>query len=190
LTAIHQKLAAIFQGEHAEHLEHIRSILALFEQTSLENVAETLAATKGRSEIDEAFRRAHSLKGAARAVDLEAVEGLAAGLETIFSRVREGTLPLDQRLTRVIHQVLEASEDCVGALRENRIPEEPAAALRAMESLLAGGADLPIPSSRKALAAALPATPASEPRADMVRMPAEDLDRLVRSTGRFRSRSG
>ena len=37
---------------------------------------------------------------------------------------------------RVIHQVLDASEDCVGAFRENRIPEEPAAALRAMEDLL------------------------------------------------------
>ena len=61
MTTIRQKLAAIFQGEHAEHLEHIRSILAL-----LENVAEV----KGRTEIDEAFRRAHSLKGAARAVDL------------------------------------------------------------------------------------------------------------------------
>ena len=96
LTDIRQKLAAIFQGEHAEHLEHIRSILAL-----LENVAEA----KGRSELDEAFRRAHSLKGAARAVDLDAVEGLASGLETLFSRVREGTLPLDQRTTRVIHQV-------------------------------------------------------------------------------------
>jgi two-component system, chemotaxis family, sensor kinase CheA len=187
LTAIHPKLAAIFQGEHAEHLEHIRSILAL-----LDNVAET----KGRSEIDEAFRRAHSLKGAARAVDLEAVEGLAAGLEAIFSRVREGTLPLDQRMTRVIHQVLEASEECVGALRENRIPEEPSAALRAMEGLLGGRADLPVRSRppgrlvRPAEPAAAPPAPLPpEPRAEMVRMPAEDLDRLVRSTGRILTES-
>ncbi len=197
MTAIHQKLAAIFQGEHAEHLEHIRSILALFEQTSLENVAETVVETKGRTELDEAFRRAHSLKGAARAVDLDAVEELAAGLETIFSRVREGTLALDQRLTRIIHQVLEASEDCVGALRENRIPEEPAAALRAMEGLLAGGADLPVRSRplcrlepEKNVSSASPAVaPPAEPRADMVRMPAEDLDRLVRSTGRILTES-
>jgi two-component system chemotaxis sensor kinase CheA len=73
LTDIRQKLAAIFQGEHAEHLEHIRSILAL-----LESVGET----QGRSELDDAFRRAHSLKGAARAVDLDPVEALASGLET------------------------------------------------------------------------------------------------------------
>jgi len=41
------------------------------------------------------FRRAHSLKGAARAVDLDAVEELASGIETLFSGVREGSLPLD-----------------------------------------------------------------------------------------------
>ena len=127
MTAIQQKLAAIFQGEHAEHLEHIRSILGL-----LEHVAET----KGRAEIDEAFRRAHSLKGAARAVDLETVEGLASGLETLFSRVRQGTMRLDQKTARVIHQILDASEQCVGAFRENRVPEDPAAALLAIDDVL------------------------------------------------------
>ena len=176
MTAIHQKLAAIFQGEHADHLEHIRSILAL-----IENVG----GTRGMTEIDEAFRRAHSLKGAARAVDLAAVEGLAAGLETLFSRVREGSLPLDRRMRRVIHQVLDASEDWVSALRENRTPEEPADALQALEDLLGNkepevvGPDL---GTKPAVAAAAPA--AGLPLADMVRMPAEDLDRLVRSTGR------
>ncbi len=93
MTDIRQKLAAIFQGEHAEHLEHIRSILALLENASDQNDSRKT----GGGELDEAFRRAHSLKGAARAVDLEAVEGLASGLETVFSRVREGTLALDQR---------------------------------------------------------------------------------------------
>src|SRR6185503_8956523 len=101
---IRQKLAVIFQGEHAEHLQHIRSILGL---------VDSVGETKGRTELEEAFRRAHSLKGAARAVDLNAVEGLATGLETLFSRVREGTLALDKRVTRVVHQVLDASEDCV-----------------------------------------------------------------------------
>ena len=182
MIAIHQKLAAIFQGEHAEHLEHIRSILAL-----LENAGET----KGRTEIDEAFRHAHTLKGAARAVDLAAVEGLASGLETLFSRVREGTLPLDQRMTRVIHQVLDASEDCVGAFRDDRIPEEPAAALRAMQDLLenretriAGPVDLP---AKPAVTATAPQ--ASTPPVEMVRLPAENLDRLVRSTSQILTES-
>jgi two-component system chemotaxis sensor kinase CheA len=180
LTAIRQKLAAIFQGEHAEHLEHIRSILALFE-----NVGET----HGRTEIDEAFRRSHSLKGAARAVDLDAVEGLASGLETLFSRVREGTLALDLHAARVIHQVLDASEDCVGAFRDGRIPDEPAAALRAMEDLLGIGS----PAQPVDLPAKEP-VPASAPQAgsqpaEMVRLPAENLDRLLRSTGQILTES-
>lgn len=182
MIAIRQKLAAIFQGEHAEHLEHLRSILAL-----LENVEQA----KGSTELDEAFRRAHTLKGAARAVDLEAVEGLAAGLENLFSRVREGSLPLDQRMTRVIHQVLDASADCVCAFRENRIPEEPAAALRAMQDLLenretpiAGPVDLP---AKPAIAAPAP-QPNVQP-AEMVRLPAENLDRLVRSTSQILTES-
>ena len=196
MTDIHQKLAAIFQGEHAEHLEHIRSVLALLEQTSFDSILET----KGRTEIDEAFRRAHSLRGAARAVELDAVEGLASGLETLFSRVREGSLPLDRRMTRVIHQALDASEECVGAFRENRIPEDPGAARRAMDDLL-GVASPPLPSPPPPSGAAqLPVSePASEqrpqgavkpePPAEMIRLPAENLDRLVRSTGQILTES-
>jgi two-component system chemotaxis sensor kinase CheA len=188
LTDIRQKLAAIFQGEHAEHLEHIRSILAL-----LENASDKTGGTG----LDEAFRRAHSLKGAARAVDLDAVEGLASGLESLFSRVREGTLALDQRASRVIHQVLDASEDCVGAFRENRIAEEPSAARRALEDLL--GIDTPLVLGPLNLS-----TPAGLPEnadgvapvplaglqpVEMVRLPAENLDWLVRSTGQILSES-
>ncbi len=185
MTGIRQKLAAIFQGEHAEHLEHIRSILAL-----LENVAET----KGRSELDEAFRRAHSLKGAARAVDLDAVEGLSSGLETLFSRVREGSMPLNQRMTRVIHQVLEASEECVGAFRENRIPDEPVEALKAMDDLLGikepGAVEQASASEGGPQPAHGPAgaQPGEQP-VEMVRLPAENLDRLVRSTGQILAES-
>jgi two-component system chemotaxis sensor kinase CheA len=181
LIAIHQQLAAIFQGEHAEHLEHIRSILAL-----LENVPET----KNRKELDEAFRRAHSLKGAARAVDLDAVEELASGLETLFSRVRDGTLPLDQRMSRIIHGVLDASEECVGAFRENRVPDQPEEALLAMEEVL--GISNPqmdgLPHPQQKTTAASAPQERLQPT-EMVRLPAENLDRLVRSTGQILTES-
>ena len=195
MTDIRQKLAAIFQGEHAEHLEHIRSILELLENGLLENGLPENGLPENASEqadgtgLDEAFRRAHSLKGAARAVDLAAVEGLASGLETLFSRVREGSLSLDQRAARVVHQVLDASEECVGAFRENRIPEEPAAALLAIADLLG----LKKPAGARAEAPAQPRrtnASASVPQPiEMVRLPAENLDRLVRSTGQILSES-
>jgi two-component system, chemotaxis family, sensor kinase CheA len=180
LSEIRQKLAAIFQGEHAEHLEHIRSILALLENASDKT---------GGPGLDEAFRRAHSLKGAARVMDLAAVEGLASGLETLFSRVREGTLPLDQRATRVVHQVLDASEECVGAFQENRIAEEPAAAaLQAIARLLEiqdPGAKEPAVFRTEAEANVATLSPAVSHPVEMARLPAENLDRLVRSTGQI-----
>ena len=181
MTGIGQKLAAIFQGEHADHLAHIRSILAL-----LEHVAEA----KGRAELDEAFRRAHSLKGAARAVDLNAVEGLASALETLFARVREGSLPLNQEATGVIHQVLDASEDCMAAFLEGRIPEAPAEALGAIANLLGirePGLEGPV-QAKPATVAGIPLA-APLPVVEMVRLPAENLDRLVRSTGQILSES-
>jgi two-component system chemotaxis sensor kinase CheA len=178
LIGIREKLGAIFQAEHAEHLGQIRSILAL-----LENVSEA----RGRSELDEAFRRAHSLKGAARAVDLPAVEGLAQGLETLFSRVREGALPLDKKTAKVIHQVLDSSEDCLAVFRENRIPEEPAAALRAMAELLGVPAGM-VESLRLPAATETP-PPAAFQRTEMVRLAGDALDRLVRSTGQILTES-
>src|SRR5258708_18467730 len=86
--------------------------------------------------LDEVFRRAHSLKGAARAVDLRPVEGLAHRLETLFSRVRQGVLLLDKNVTGTVQQVLDASEDCVTALGENRPPADFKAALEAIERVL------------------------------------------------------
>jgi chemotaxis protein histidine kinase CheA len=95
LKDIRRKLLATFQIEHREHLEQIRSLLAM--------AAATDGHTAG-SELEEAFRRAHSLKGAARAVDLQPVEGLAHRLETLFSRVRQGTLILDKEVTAVVQR--------------------------------------------------------------------------------------
>ncbi len=122
---IQQKLLATFAIEHRDHVEQIRLLLA-----SVTN------ATVPGPELDEVFRRAHSLKGAARAVDLTAVEGLAHRLETLFARVRRGEHPLDQDASRVVLRVLDASEDCVNAVGQVGEPESMAAALLAIQKIL------------------------------------------------------
>ena len=43
----------------------------------------------------EVVRHLHSLKGAARAVDLRSIENLAHRLETLFARIRAGVVSLD-----------------------------------------------------------------------------------------------
>ena len=97
-----QALLATFQVEHQEHVQRIRESLRAFEQSS---------GDAAGAEFDDVFRRAHSLKGAARAVDLRPIEHLAHRLETLFSRIRDGQSRLDRSAVKVIDQVLDASED-------------------------------------------------------------------------------
>jgi two-component system, chemotaxis family, sensor kinase CheA len=122
-----QKLLATFQIEHRDHVEQIRSLLAMIEKTS---------GQQARAGLDEAFRRAHSLKGAARAVDLRPVEGLAHRLETLFSRVRQGALSFDEKVAGAVSQALNASEDCVIALGRHGPAPDLGPALHAIEPVL------------------------------------------------------
>ncbi len=124
---IRQRLLDTFQIEHGDHIEQIRSFLATIDSEPVPPAS---------TELEEAFRRAHSLKGAARAVDLNAVEGLAHRLETLFSRVRQGVLLLDRNVASVAQQVLDASEDCVAGLADNRFVPGFESSLRAIEQVL------------------------------------------------------
>src|SRR6185295_2101631 len=56
LKDIRKKLLATFQIEHKEHLKYIRDILAASTQAG---------GPPAATDLDEIFRRAHSLKGAA-----------------------------------------------------------------------------------------------------------------------------
>lgn len=167
---IRQRLLATFQIEHRDHVEQIRSLLAMMEKT---------AASPARVQLDEAFRRAHSLKGAARAVELQPVEDLAHHLETLFSRVRQGALPLDQEVAGVVQQVLDVSEDCVTGLSENRPAPGFGPALQAIERVLGVERVEPerqvvtIPDTREPV-------PAFQPL-DTVRITARNFDGLLRS---------
>ncbi len=127
------------------------------------------------AELDEAFRRAHSLKGAARAVDLRPVEGLAHRLETLFSRVRQGELPFDGNVAGVVSQALDASEDCVSALGENRVTPDFGPALHAIERILGMEPDRPGPEPTES-------TPVFQPLAT-VRVTMRNFDGLLRSAG-------
>jgi two-component system chemotaxis sensor kinase CheA len=162
---LQQKLLATFEIEHRDHVEHIRSLLALVER----------AGTAAGPELEEVFRRAHSLKGAARAVDLCTIERLAHRLETLFSQVRQGARPLNPPLVAVVQQVLDASEDCMAGLAENRQPRSVATALEAIETVL--GIEAEVPDSPRE---PRPALPAFE-RRETVRISARNFDGLFRS---------
>ena len=93
MTDIRKQLLAAFDAEHREHLQAIRSALD--------------HAGRGEIDLTDVFRRAHSLKGAARAVDLPAVEEVAHQLEALFSQVLEGQQSLDAPTVATVRQNLD-----------------------------------------------------------------------------------
>lgn len=99
MTDIRKQLLAAFEAEHREHLHAIRTALASLGQ--------------GNADMHDVFRRAHSLKGAARAVDLPAVEEIAHELEALFSRVLAGDRTLDESITADVRVKLDTIEDLV-----------------------------------------------------------------------------
>lgn len=121
---IRQKLIGIFKAEAGEHLACIRSIL------------EKEGAGIAGANLDEVFRRAHSLKGASRAMDMRNVESLAHPLETLFVRVRDGALKLEAPVMKVVNLVLDAIEDGVAAMLAGQPPKDPAQALNAITQVL------------------------------------------------------
>ena len=76
-TGLRERLRAAFASECREHLSEIRDVLAQGDRGPLP-----------RPRLDDAFRRAHSLKGAARAVDLTDVQTIAHHLESLLAALR------------------------------------------------------------------------------------------------------
>jgi two-component system, chemotaxis family, sensor kinase CheA len=182
LQNIQQKLLAVFQLEHRDHLEQIRSLLAVVGKTG---------TGPARAELEEVFRRAHSLKGAARAVDLNRIEQLSHGLETLFSRILNGACRLDGEVNRIVHQVLDATEDCISEGNGKQSSASTSEALRALNGVLGEQAtthtakeapqDDTEPRHTQQDAAPEPA-PAFQPL-ETVRITAENFDGLFRTAG-------
>lgn len=179
-----QKLQAAFQVECLEHLEGIRANLVRIEQHDI--------AAAG-AVLEDAFRRAHSLKGAARITGAAEAEKLAHRLESLFSRVRGGDLQLNADVLSVIQMALDAIEDCTTRPANSGPPTDPGPILGELDRLTcvppmqspavddgqAGLTDRPSAASGDAMV--LPV--------ETVRLSAESLDRLLQSTGELLTES-
>jgi two-component system chemotaxis sensor kinase CheA len=91
-------LRTIFQGEAQEHSQAITQGLIALEHapTSAEQAAL----------IETVFREVHSLKGAARVVNLEGIEALCQQLESVFAALKRQTDPLAPDLLDLLHQAV------------------------------------------------------------------------------------
>jgi two-component system chemotaxis sensor kinase CheA len=94
-----QRLLATFRIEAQERLNTVSSGIV-----ELEHAA---SAERQLELCERLFREIHSLKGAARAVNMTAVEAICQALESVFATLKRGDMPLSPRLFDVLHQTMD-----------------------------------------------------------------------------------
>ncbi len=105
MSDLRRRLLAAFQTEQRDHLEQLRLFL-----DALESDMPVTA-----SQFQDAFRSAHTLKGAARAVNLPVLESVAHQLESLFTKLKEGTLQPSPALASILREVFDGIEDYAGS---------------------------------------------------------------------------
>src|SRR5207302_9484909 len=93
-----KRLLTTFQAEAREHIQAISSGLVDLENASTEELR--------TSTLETIFRAAHSLKGAARAVNSRDVETVCQSLEDMFAGLKRMDLSPSPRLFDLIHQAV------------------------------------------------------------------------------------
>ncbi|HVY62794.1 MAG TPA: ATP-binding protein, partial [Planctomycetota bacterium] len=114
--------------------ELIRRLMATFLEEVDEHVAalnrDALALEKAPDgpargeQLKSLFRTAHSLKGAARSVDLKPIEAVCHRLEAILAGVRDGARPLDAGVLELVLATADAIAAARDALRAKRAVDE------------------------------------------------------------------
>ena len=131
MNDLRTRLLAAFRAEHREYLDGLRGLIADIERAGGSAAPEAL---------EELFRLAHSLKAAARACDLPALESIGQRLEAIFGRLRNGALKSGPELFGPVRGLLNALEDAGMAVADGRDPQVPKAPLDAIDRLLSNPA--------------------------------------------------
>jgi two-component system chemotaxis sensor kinase CheA len=126
------RLKETFRGEAEEHRAAIMSALLELEKGGS-------GSQRERALVEIMFREAHSLKGAARAVDMGGIERLCQSIEGVFSSIRKDHRRLERRTFEALFRVM----DVMAMMQDGTtpVPElEVAAALRLLEGQGAAGA--------------------------------------------------
>jgi two-component system chemotaxis sensor kinase CheA len=166
-----RSLLQIFSDEQNEHIEQIRTLI---------EIAANASAGADPSVMDELFRRAHTLKGAARAVGLEPTELLMHRVEELLSRCRAQGPGFGEPAVRELNQALDSAEDVLAAAVADRALPDIAAVLATMDALPPAEArgSVTLPPSRDHEGAVIPPVES----APLVRVNASYLDDLIRAS--------
>jgi two-component system chemotaxis sensor kinase CheA len=178
-----QRLLATFKVEADEHLRAISAGLLELEKTPP-------AATQMEL-IETVFREVHSLKGAARAVNLTPIETVCQSLESLFAAWKQRELSPSPVLFDVLHEVVSGLRAFLGSTETGSTAAETSrlqALLKRLESASHEGLLLSAPADLEP-GEASPPQPQWQPQpplaqgelavAEMVRIPTAKLDPLL-----------
>lgn len=160
-----KKLRATFRVEAREHIQALSSGLIALERTPDLGTQQEM--------VEAVFREVHSLKGAARAVNLADMERLCQALENLFAAWKRQELAPSPALFDTLHDAADTLDACVAATEAERAPDE-RLRLRALFQRLEGvrqGDPLP---SRQAERGAVERARAAAPRPESPPPPAQE----------------
>src|SRR6266404_448866 len=172
-----KRLMATFRTEARDHIQAIASGLVELERDSPEE------AKAGN--LDAIFRAAHSLKGAARAVDSTNVELVCQSLEDVFASVNRRELDLSPGLFDVLHRAVTVLGQLLQSLEAGASdPADPRAEeiIASLKTALTAHASIPEmkPAISKSTVEAQRDNPMETPAlSDTIRVSAAKLDALL-----------
>ena len=111
-----KKIVATYRIEAQEHIENISASL-----TELETCTNP---SRGRELMETAFREAHSLKGASRAVSFASIEEICQAMERVFSAFKHDRLSPSKEIFDLLNGALDAVKTLVGSADPARAPRD------------------------------------------------------------------
>jgi two-component system chemotaxis sensor kinase CheA len=115
-----KRLRATFKLEAEGHIKLLTSGLIELEKES--------SPDKQLVILEAVFREAHSLKGAARSVNLAEMDRICQSIESVFSALKLQELAVSPRLMDTLHQAIDNLNQLMPALERDRTYEERAKA--------------------------------------------------------------
>lgn len=169
---LQSRLRALF----AEELDDGLQLLG----TGLLRLEEAVGTASGGELVQELFRAAHSLKGAAHAAAVPEAIAVCDRLETALAAVRDGSLVPDAPLVTRLLAETDALAGLAAGLRSAAAPPQaaPAAPAAAPDAASAAAAGVPPDAPLSVGAAILPAQPSGS-----LRVTTDNVDALLRSAG-------
>lgn len=122
-----RRLLSTFRDEAEDHLRAITSGVLDLEKSPEHG--------KRQEIVERVFRETHSLKGAARAVNLTEVETLCQSLETAFSALKRDSLALSPAVFDKLHLAIDTVNDYVHVAGTERAGELKSRIVRALQGI-------------------------------------------------------